>query len=139
MHPTIHGPIRHVMTVGVKTLPPTARPSELAHLLRQNPFHHVPIVENGRLLGIVSAFDLAKVSLDAWVGDAETGDAEIDARFKITDLMTANPQAIDASAPAWRAAEILAEGYFHALPVVDGDQLVGIVTTTDLLRLMVAG
>ncbi len=140
MHPTIHGPVRHVMTGDVTALPPTGRPSELRRLLRQKPFHHIPIVDHGRLIGIVSAFDLARVSLDAWVGDSETGDAEIDARFSIPDLMTADPQVIDAGDPAWRAAEILAEGQFHALPVVEGDrQLVGIVTTTDLLRLMVSG
>jgi CBS domain-containing protein len=49
--------------------------------------------------------------------------------------MTSKPRVVKESATIYDVAKILSKEEFHALPVVDnGDQLVGIVTTTDVIR-----
>ena len=61
--------------------------------------------------------------------------AALDQYFSIRDCMQSPVVCIGAGESIRRAAEILGEGQFHCLPVVEGDQrLVGIVTSTDLIR-----
>jgi CBS domain-containing protein len=52
--------------------------------------------------------------------------------------MTSDPVTVTPQMPAYRAAEILATYKFGALPVVEGDQLVGIITVTDILQRFVS-
>ena len=56
----------------------------------------------------------------------------------IEDLMQANPVTIGASEPIRRAAEVLADGWFDCLPVVDDGELVGMVTSADLILYLLA-
>lgn len=71
--------------------------------------------------------------------DERTVDACLDARFALRDLMTTELRTIQVTDTVGRAAELLAEGAFHCVPVVEHDgTLVGIVTTTDLIRRFIA-
>jgi acetoin utilization protein AcuB len=55
------------------------------------------------------------------------------------NVMTLNPITVTPDTPAVRAAEMLAVYKFGALPVVEGNRLIGIITVTDFLRAFVAG
>lgn len=115
------------------------KPSKVRQILDENPFQHVPVVSGETLVGTISAKDLAKLSLDAYVHDKRSVDAHLDAEFSLEQLMTPDPECVDDHATVRKAAEILAEGPFHALPVVDNaGALQGMVTSTDLLRYLVA-
>ncbi len=132
-------PIHHIMTTEVFSVHLAEKPSKVRQLIDDNPFQHVPVVNGEKLVGIISAKDLAKLSLDAYVHDKRAVDAYLDAEFSIEKLMTPDPECINDHATVRKAAEILAEGPFHALPVVDKQGLLkGMVTSTDLLRYMVA-
>ncbi len=129
--------VRQVMTVDPVSVPVTARVSEVRELLRRCAFHHVPVTSEGRLVGILSGADLAGYALDAWVPDTATADAHLDATLELGNIMTHDPDTIRPDATVRQAAEALVLGQYHSLPVVDGDgRLVGIVTSTDLLRLL---
>lgn len=131
-------PIHRIMTREVFSVHIAEKPSKVRQLLDDNPFQHVPIVNGEKLVGIVSAKDIAKLSLDAYVHDKRSVDAHLDAEFSLEQLMTPDPECIDDHATVRKAAEILAEGPFHALPVVDKKGLLkGMVTSTDLLRYLV--
>ncbi|MCB9680776.1 MAG: CBS domain-containing protein [Alphaproteobacteria bacterium] len=134
----LHGPARAFMTPDVDTLPYDAPVSAVRALLRDHAYHHVPIVDGDRVAGLLSALDLARVSLEAWGTDAATTDAHLDARFSIVELMTVDPEVVQASDDIHRAAELLAEGTFHCVPVVDSGRLVGVITSTDILRAVLA-
>lgn len=128
-------PVRSIMTTDVVAISVDARPSDVRDLLRSRPFHHVPVVDGDLLVGILSSSDLARISLEAWGVDPDTTDATLDASFSIARIMSADVATVRADEPILRATELLAEGAYHALPVVDGQgHLVGIVTSTDLLR-----
>ena len=113
-------------------------PSVVQEVLNTSPFHHLPVVDGGVLVGIVSTTDLARVSLGAWVEHEGTQKAWLDASFSMSQLMTAEPEWIQAGDPLKLAADKLSTGDFHALPVVNDDrELVGMLTSTDLLRWLV--
>lgn len=128
-------PVRHIMSTKVDTISVDAPVSAVRALLRSRPFHHVPVVRNGTLVGIVSGADLARVSLEAYVSDGDTVDAWLDETNTIQSLMTHEPVTVHPDATLRDAAARLSDGVFHALPVVaDSGQLVGILTTTDVVR-----
>ncbi|MEQ1569611.1 MAG: CBS domain-containing protein [Myxococcota bacterium] len=128
--------VRSVMQVDVHTVNVASPLSAAARLLSTHPFHHVPVVDGERLVGILSAHDVARVSLEQWVKDPATRAAWLD-RQAVRDVMTPLPDVLHPDDPVRVAAERLGDGAYHALPVVDEHhQLVGIVTSTDLVRLL---
>ena len=127
--------VQHIMTRDVATVQLSSKPSEARRLLRSRPFHHLPVLDGSVLVGILSASDLAKVSLEAWVADPETVDAWLDETATISGLMTREPVVVRTHCTLREAAGRLSEGAFHALPVVDEHgHLQGILTTTDVVR-----
>lgn len=134
-------PVRRLMVTEPVSVRLGAPISRLRELLRTHPFHHLPVIsERGSVVGVVSSTDLARISLDIWIGDEEVVDAELDAMFDLARVMTHEPVTVRESDSVRRATELLAEGGFHSLPVVDGEgRLVGMLTTTDLLRYFASG
>ncbi|MEO1203783.1 MAG: CBS domain-containing protein [Pseudomonadota bacterium] len=96
--------------------------------LRDNAINHLPVVEGGRLVGILSASDMLRFAL------VEEGSPILNS-IRVRTLMRENPRRISSGASLREAAEALSDGRFHALPVTHPDgTLVGIVTSTDLIR-----
>lgn len=129
-------PIRNIMQTDVRTISVEAPLSEVQELLDSHVFHHVPVVDGKRLVGILSTVDLARVSLEPWVADPATRSAWLDNTMALRDVMTALPEVLHPDEPIRKAAELLGNGHYHALPVVEDTELVGIVTSTDLIRLL---
>ncbi|MDJ0750456.1 MAG: CBS domain-containing protein [Woeseiaceae bacterium] len=89
--------------------------------------HHLPVVDEGKLVGILSSSDLHKLYL---LQDHATATLSM----TVDQIMHKRPVIIDISANLRDAAEILFGSGFHALPVVQGDrEVVGIVTSSDLI------
>lgn len=89
--------------------------------------HHLPVVDEGKLVGILSSSDLHKLYL---LQDHATATRST----TVGQIMHGRPVVIDISANLRDAAEILYGSGFHALPVVQGDrEIVGIVTSSDLI------
>jgi CBS domain-containing protein len=128
-------PVRHIMTTDVLAVQVRAPLSEVRRLLRHHPFHHVPVLDGDRLVGLLSSVDLARLGLEAWGVGEETVDAHLDASFRVEEVMSVGLEALRPHDTVEKATEILADGRFHALPVVDEhEHLVGLLTSTDLLR-----
>lgn len=129
-------PVRSLMVTDPVSVGVGAPLSRVRELLAEHAFHHLPVLsDNGGLVGVLSASDLARVSLDAWVADRDTVSAELDATFVLADVMTHEPVTASPDTTLRQAAELLGDGGFHSLPVVSSDgTLVGMLTSTDLLR-----
>ena len=93
-------------------------------LMVSHGIHQLPVVEGGVLIGI-----LAERDLHAHVGYLE--------RTKVDAAMTRAPLTVEPTDPAQQAARILIEQNINSLPVVQNERLLGIVSRTDLLRLLV--
>lgn len=132
-------PVSHIMSDKVLTVHVAQKVSEVYELLTKNRIHHVPVVDGKTLVGLISSTDMMKLSLDAY-GTPDSANIEyIDSQFAVEDVMSNALTTTKADDSIRSAAEKLSGGDRHALPVVDGDnQLVGILTTTDLVKYLLA-
>ncbi len=128
--------VRDVMTADPTTLPSTATLTDAWTLLVNQGFHHLPVVDAGRLVGVLSATDLIERLRAQDPALRDTG-VILDGGT-VADWMSTAVVSVDASAPAEVAVRRLSVGDLHALPVLDEGALVGIVTSTDLARMLLA-
>lgn len=127
-------PVSEIMTKNPVTALPQQSLYEANKLFNQHNIRHLPVVEKGHLIGMVSQTDLLRIS---YADLDEKDDSVVPAiyeMFTIGDIMTRVPVFIDISSTIKETAEILARQSFHSLPVLDQGKLVGIVTTTDLIN-----
>lgn len=88
-----------------------------------------------QLIGIISWSDILRISFgDTFDTDQRAVDATLDHTFTLEQVMQKDPVTLPETGTVREAAEILANSSFHALPIVNGGKLVGMVTTTDLLK-----
>lgn len=111
--------------------------NSFTHTLRifaEMTFHHLPIVNSKReVIGMVSSNDMLK-SLALRLPMLKQSDEEtLNMVFDIMELMTPNPQVISSEASISEALSIFSKHHIHALPVIDKNELVGIITSNDVL------
>jgi CBS domain-containing membrane protein len=98
----------------------------------------VPVLNGDQLIGLISYSDILRVSFgDAFNTDERAVDATLDNTMKIEQLMASNLTTLSEQSTIREAAEILAQGNFHSLPVVSDGKLVGMITSSDLIRYLV--
>jgi CBS domain-containing protein len=127
-------PVNRHMSEAVLSIDVTAPASEILRLFMEYPVHHLPVVDNGKVVGMLSSADLLK--LDAFLpkGRARPAGEFLDQRVRIDQLMRKPAITVGASQSVEAAATLMAEHAFHSLPVVDtAGNLVGIITTTDIM------
>lgn len=87
-------------------------------------------MNGGKLVGIISHTDLERVSMP----NIEKVDFNFYEGFDINRIMTKNVYTVQADDSIKDAAELLSFCNFHAIPVLEGENLVGIVTSTDIIN-----
>ena len=134
--------VRDVMTTDVATVAPDTDLRDVAALLVRMRVSGVPVVDSGHVVGVVSERDILfkerpsdgiHRGLLAWVMDEGDLMLKVDAR-KAREAMTRPPVTIGASRSVADAAALMLDEGVSRLPVVDGGDLVGIVTRHDLVR-----
>jgi len=122
-------PIDRIMTTQPATVGPDDSVSMAKRLLESDDVHHLPVVENGKVVGIFTSADLLKLYLLEGHGrDLPDADA------RVGEFMEPHPVVLESSATLRDAATVLSIGGYHAVPVVGPDRvLIGIVTTGDLV------
>lgn len=99
---------------------------------------HLPVVDDDRLVGIVSHRDVLRVSAGTLEPGAAQRDAILKERTFVRDIMTRDVVTVRAETTVGEAAKLLLRHKFGCLPVVEDDgKLVGIVTEHDFVRLLV--
>lgn len=126
-------PVSQIMTKAVIAVPPTKKVSEVNKLFNEYGIRHIPVVEGNKLIGLVSKTDVQKLGY----GIGESRPAELNAIYdthKLTDVMVKTPITVTANTNIKDVAEILSQQSFHSLPVIENEELVGMVTSTDLIK-----
>jgi CBS domain-containing protein len=130
-----HEPITKIMSTNLVTVHHGDPVSKVRQLAAERGVHHIPVVSGDQLVGIISWSDILRLNFgDTFQTDQRTVDATLDHTFTLEQIMQKNPITLSDTASVRDAAEILARGEFHAVPVVNGTKLVGIVSTTDLIN-----
>ncbi|NWF70578.1 MAG: CBS domain-containing protein [Chloroflexi bacterium] len=93
--------------------------------------HHLPVISADRhFIGIISDHDCRR-ALSIW--DDQWRESKLAQRMLVRAVMTPAPIVIEADAPAYEAARLMLASYIRCLPVMRGETLIGIITTSDLL------
>ncbi len=128
--------VRDVMTRRVATASPDESLHAIWFRLAEERCHHLPIVDAGRVVGMISNRDVVRVA--DRMGVTKLSSAAI-GEVTAGEVMTDGLETVEADEPIDRAIDRIGSGDLHALVVLDdaGD-LAGIVTDRDLLQFMLS-
>ncbi|MBD3638745.1 MAG: CBS domain-containing protein [Crocinitomicaceae bacterium] len=126
----LNAPISSIMTKDVECVNPEQKILDVKHIYEKRDFHHhIPVVEDGFLVGMVSLIDFMRKIQDATLDDNESVYHDLTVR----DIMFGNPSAVSSDTTIKLVAEELALGNVHALVVADDKVVKGIVSTADII------
>ena len=127
--------LNEIMSTDVVTVPLSASLAEARSLMRENRFHHLPVVnDGGDFVGLLTQTDVLAAT-DSILRDAEN---RLRARnIPIEDVLVRNVVTISENASVRRAALFLEKYRIGCLPVVTKGKLVGIITDTDFVAVAI--
>ena len=130
-------PVSKIMSKELITVHDGEPVSKLRGIFENDNIHHVPVVSGEKLIGVVSWNDFMRISFGEFGNqDAEGLDAILDHTYKMHDVMNQNPVTLPKTGTIREAAKVLGSHGFHSLPIVEGEKLVGLVTSTDLINFL---
>jgi CBS domain-containing protein len=133
--------VRDVMTEAVLSVDVNDSVTEVMRIFAAYPVHHLPVIADSRVAGMVSSADILKLhSFLPKTGGLAAAGALLDSRFPLSTLMHRPPVTIAADASLAEAASSMVAHAIHALPVVTrAGHLLGIITTTDIMGSLLKG
>ena len=147
--------VRDIMTPDPVTVEPALSVTDAARLMVDKGIGALPVVKGGELVGLVTEGDLimkdVKLEYPTYIHllDGFIMYPPSTTRFEhelkkavaatVGDVMTAEPHTVQADTSVEDVATLLVDRDVSRLPVLDGDELVGIVTKSDVLRSMIGG
>lgn len=128
-------PVSEIMTKNILRLNLSDDLATAEKIFKKNHIRHLPVVDKGMIVGMISSNDLLRISFADAVGpDGFEIDPAVYDMFSIEQIMSRKVVSIPSSTSVEEVANQFLKHEFHALPVVDDEKLVGIVTTTDVIR-----
>ena len=128
--------VRDIMTVEVTTLGRNDTLLLAKDIMNLGRIRHFPVVEDDELVGVVSQRDLYRASLGTVMQYGEKAQRAFLDSVVVKEIM-ADPISIGPGATVQDAARLMIEHKIGCLPVLEGSRLVGIVTETDMLQVVV--
>jgi CBS domain-containing protein len=122
-----------VMTKEVVSVSPSTVLLDAALLLRASALRHLPVVEDRRLVGILTERDVQRCAPSRLIPITEDGYNAVFAETTVGQVMTREPKTVSSQTPLREAITVMQQGRYGCLPVVDAGALVGILTRGDLI------
>lgn len=129
-------PVKNFMSKKVIVANLKNKISQVQELFVKHNMHHLPVVYDDRLIGIISATDLMKFYAEKAFTMGITSLEELDSKVTLEELMTHNPISVTPESTIQDVVELFYEHKFHSVLVEDKGQIVGIVTDYDVVRLL---
>jgi predicted transcriptional regulator len=132
---SINIPVSTIMTKNIINVDVKDGLDKAEHLFKKHKIRHIPVTRNRKIVGMLSMNDLLRISFaDGAYREEGNIESEIYEMFSINNLMVRTPETVSSKATIREVTELLIKRKYHALPVVDDEMVVGMITTTDLLR-----
>ncbi|OYX22822.1 MAG: CBS domain-containing protein [Flavobacteriales bacterium 32-35-8] len=129
-------PVSTIMTQSVIFLKKEDSLEDAKYLFKIHHIRHIPIVYDKSIIGMLSKTDLQRIGLWDDEVDNDSINTLVRSYTTIEEVMTQKLASVSSSTSVKKVAEIFAKEEFHALPIVDNNILIGIVTTTDLINFL---
>jgi len=130
-------PVSQIMSTDLITLTLNDDLVTAEKLFKKHHIRHIPVVNGKKLLGIISYTDLLRISfVDAVFDDEPVVESEVYNMFTLEQVMVKKLVTVPPNTSIRGVAKILAKKEFHALPIIENEALIGIVSTTDLINYM---
>jgi CBS domain-containing protein len=121
------------MTLAVKTVTRQVTVAELGDLFEKHDFNTFPVVEDGKIVGIVTKFDFLR--LFAFTSDQIVPHYSELMKRSVTDMMTDKVVHVDPATPLTRVLHLMVNLKSRSFPVVEASgKLVGIISREDVIR-----
>jgi acetoin utilization protein AcuB len=129
---SMHDPVSTIMTTKLHAVAPSDPLTAVKELFEKHHFHHIPVVRYKELVGMVSKSDFLLIRHSPL--EAMPVEDDVFAKHRVEEVMTTRLAKIEPEDQIGTAAEVLLSNRFHAVPVVKDGELVGLVTTFDIIN-----
>ncbi|HEX2933250.1 MAG TPA: CBS domain-containing protein [Candidatus Binatia bacterium] len=126
--------VREIMTGSPVTLKPEDSLDLANDVIYLGRIRHIPVVDDGKLVGLLSERDLMGAAVNRIFGLKQRSKSLLLKRVPIKDVMKKKVATVTPDTSIAHAARLMAEKKIGCLPVISDGNLVGLVTTTDILR-----
>jgi len=125
-------PVSSIMSEQIITVSQFDPLSEVDKIFKNNSFHHIPVIDELEVIGIISKSDLLLFQRGFNNGKDRFDEYRLKSHT-VAQIMTKGVATLDKTDRVNVALEVFKENLFHALPVVENKKLVGMVTTYDII------
>lgn len=124
------------MSHPVITVQPEMAITKAHEIMSNAKIHQAPVLKDGKLVGLITIDDIQKAYPSSATTLAVWEVATLVNKIKVKDVMIKNPPTVEETTPIEEAARILVDNKIDGLPVMRGAEIVGIITETDLFKIM---
>lgn len=130
----ILAPVSTIMTRDLLTVNPKDALKLVKEIFDTKSIHHIPVVRYKKIVGIISLMDLRFFLKGARSEKEKEYNESLLEKYCAEDIMTKGLAKLESTDRINVTLEVFKENLFHAIPVVDNEELVGIITTYDIIK-----
>lgn len=126
--------VGQIMVTAPRTIDRNASLEMADELVGHSAIRHLPVVDGGQVVGVLSQRDLLPGAVAHALGYGSVSRSRILRTIPVKEVMSEPPVTVESDTPVREAARLMVARKIGCLPVVDGGRLVGLVTETDVVR-----
>ncbi|WP_405290022.1 CBS domain-containing protein [Methanobrevibacter sp.] len=128
--------VKEIMSKDLVSASPTDRLIHARRLMLESNVGRLPVLDDDKLVGMITSKDLMRAFIDFRKKVPEKYQKSQIKEVLVEDIMSHNPTYVSKDMSITEVSEIIMETGYNGLPVVEGDDVIGIITQTDILRLI---
>ena len=128
--------VKEIMSKDLVSASPTDRLIHARRLMLESNVGRLPVLDDNELVGMITSKDLMRAFIDFRKKVPEKYQKSQIKEVLVEDIMSHNPTYVSKDMSITEVSEIIMETGYNGLPVVEGDDVIGIITQTDILRLI---